>query len=522
MYYLNTDSTYLLFQEIINSEIYVDKSMLIDKISRKIRTSDKYICITRPRRFGKSVNAHMLAAYYTIGINAQPLFDRLSVSRSANYAAHRNCYNVIFIDLSRMPFQCQSYNEYITNIYQKLHSDIRNAYPDLTCSSFDDISDLLKNSGELFLFILDEWDSILWKDFMTQQDKRSYLMFLKNLLKDQPYVGLAYMTGVLPIAKHSSGSELNMFDEYSFINDTIYEEYFGFQEKEVMELCRMHHSVDYQELAKWYDGYYLSDGRHLFNPRSVVKALANGICLNYWTQTGPMNEIADCIKNNTDAVRADLVKMAAEIPVEIELQGYSAGEQQMNSRDEILSAMTVYGFLSYHNGLLRIPNRELMEKFNLVLACDNMGEIQEIVNRSKEMLEATLRGDAQQVSSILEEVHDKEIPFLQYNDENALSCVITLCYLYARKDYHIQREAKSGKGYCDYIFLPKKHNKKAIILELKVNDTCYSALTQIKEKNYMAKALDYASEIVLVGVSYDKNKKSHSCVIENVYSENII
>jgi len=516
MYYLNTDSAYQLFQETVNSEIFVDKSMLIDKISRKIRTADKYICITRPRRFGKSVNAHMLAAYYTAGIDTHTLFDRLAVSQTAGYAQHRNSFHVIFIDLSRMPFQCHSYEAYITNIYQKLKADLLNAYPKLTCSSIDDVSDLLRKSGDTFLFILDEWDSIFWKDFMTQQDKCSYLMFLKNLLKDQPYVGLAYMTGVLPIAKHSSGSELNMFDEYSFMNDTVYEDFFGFQEKEVRQLCQIHHSVSYQDLARWYDGYYMSDGRHLFNPRSVIKALTRGICSNYWTQTVPMNEIADCIKHNTDAVREDLVKMTADIPVEIELLGYSASEQQLDTRDEILSAMTVYGFLSYHDGQLRIPNRELMEKFQHILACDQMGEIHEIVNQSRKMLEATLRGDTKQISSILENVHDREIPFLQYNDENSLSCVITLCYLYARKDYHVERESKSGKGYCDYIFLPKKTDKPAIILELKTNDTCDKAIAQIKEKDYITKAKEYASEIILVGISYDKKNKSHSCLIEKI------
>lgn len=514
MYYLNTDNAYQLFQDTVNSDIFVDKSMMIDKISRQIRTADKYICITRPRRFGKSVNAHMLAAYYTVGLDTDALFEGMAISGTESYQKHLNHYNVIFIDLSRMPFQCQSYSEYITSIYQKLQSDILEAYPKLTCRAFDDVSDLMKNSGQTFLFILDEWDSVFHKDFMTDKDKRDYLMFLKNLLKDQPYVGLAYMTGVLPITKYSSGSELNMFDEYSFINDNIYEDFFGFQESEVKEICNTQQKIHYDELAKWYDGYYMSDGRHLFNPRSIVKALTRGVCLNYWTQTGPMNEIADCIEHNTAAVREDLVKMTAGISIEIDLSGYSASEQRMDTRDEILSAMTIYGFLSYHDGTLRIPNHELMEKFQQVLAHDDMGEIREIVNRSKEMLEATLRGDTDQISDILEEVHDKEIPFLQYHDENSLSCVITLCYLYARKDYDIKREAKSGKGYCDYLFLPKKNGKPAIILELKVNDTCKEALAQIKKKNYIKEAQIYASTIILVGISYDKKSKRHSCMIE--------
>ena len=310
-----------------------------------------------------------------------------------------------------------------------------------------------------------------------------------------------------------------MFDEYNFMNDNEYDEYFGFSEDEVKILCEQNTAVSYEEMKSWYDGYYMSDGRSLFNPRSVSKALQRGVCLNYWTETGPMNEIADCIEHNVDEVREDIVKLVAGIPVEVDLQGYSASELQLDTRDEILSAMVVYGFLSYHDGYLKIPNHELMEKYRTVLARESMGEVKEIVDRSKEMLLATLEGNEAKVAEILEYVHDKELPFLKYNDENALSCVITLCYLYARRDYVMEREAKSGKGYCDYIFLPRKSGKPAIILELKVNASCDEAIAQIKEKNYLQKVKDYKAavcrEAVLAGINYDKEKK-HTCRIERV------
>lgn len=352
---------------------------------------------------------------------------------------------------------------------------------------------------------------------MTDKEKCLYIKFLKGLLKDQPYVSLAYLTGVLPIAKYSSGSELNMFDEYSFMNDNVYDRYFGFNESEVKSLCNQQDKISFAEIKRWYDGYYSSNGGSIFNPRSVSKALTRGICLNYWTETGPMNEIAECIEHNVDEVREDIVKMIAGIPIEIELQGYSAAELGLHTRDEILSAMVVYGFLSYHDGELRIPNHELMEKYQRVLNRDSMGEVKEIVDDSRKMLEATLACDSEKVASILEEVHDQEVPFLQYNDENSMSCVITLCYLYARKDYWIERESKSGKGYCDYLFFPKKNGKAAIILELKADVSCEEALSQIKEKNYIQKVKNY-SEIILAGISYDKKNKKHSCLIERIFT----
>lgn len=374
MNYLNTRLPIIHFQKTLKNEIYVDKSMLIEPINKLVGTGDCYICITRPRRFGKTINANMLGAYYTKGYDSSTLFKGLAIEHNVVYEKHKNKHNVIFIDFSRMPDFCMNYQDYITNIVHGMREDIVENYPELAKNKYSSLSQMLQATGETFVFILDEWDSIFYEEFMDVKSKNHYLKFLKALLKDQPYVELAYMTGVLPITKYSSGSELNMFREYNFMNDFIFEEYFGFHEEEVKKLCERYNGVGYEELTHWYDGYYLSDGRHLFNPRSVSFALSDGVCLNYWTETGPMNEIADCIEHNVDAVREDIVKMVAGIPVEIELLGYSATELQLNTRDEILSAMVVYGFLSYYNGQLRIPNHELMIKYQRVLSRESMGE----------------------------------------------------------------------------------------------------------------------------------------------------
>lgn len=512
MHYLNTNTQIILFQDTLNSQIYVDKSLLIEKISPIIRTNEKYICITRPRRFGKTVNANMLGAYYTKGYDTHGLFQNLAIAGSKEYETHINRYNVVHIDFSVLPDFCDEYQMYIKSIIRKLQEDLQEVYPKLEGKEYAGINEMLQATGDSFIFILDEWDSIFYEKYVTEDDKMHFMKFLRALLKDKPYVDLAYMTGVLPIAKYSSGSELNMFWEYNFMNDQTFEEQFGLTEDEVKSLCSRYEKVSYEELAWWYDGYFLSDGRHLFNPRSVNRALLDGVCRNYWTETGPMNEVADCVEHNVGEVRADIVKMVSGLYVEADLNGYSAVEQELNTRDEILSAMVVYGFLSYHDGYLKIPNYELMEKFQRVLSRDSMGELKQIVDGSKEMLEATLSCDNQKVAGILETIHDREIPFLEYNDENSLSCVITLSYLYARKDYRIERESKSGKGYCDYLFIPKKKGKAAIILELKVDDTPESAICQIKQRNYQQR-VEYCSEVLLVGISYDKKEKRHQCLI---------
>ncbi|WP_147323138.1 AAA family ATPase [Absiella sp. AM09-50] len=516
MYYLDTNIPLKQFKMDIASEPYVDKSLLIDKLNSFIRTRNRFICITRPRRFGKTMNATMLGAYYTQGYDAHDLFKNLKIAQTTSYEKHINKHHVFYIDFSRMPDYCDSYRTYIDSIMKTIKEDLMNIYPKLSEKSYDYLYQMFLDSSDSFIFIMDEWDSIFYKDFMQEKDKKAYLEFLKGLLKDQPYVELAYMTGVLPIAKYSGGSELNMFKEYNFMNDRTYEDYFGFNEEEIIELTKKYTKPSFETLRKWYDGYYKSDGSSLFNPRSVSSALIDGVCLNYWTETGPMNEIAEYIEHNVDAVREDIVKMVAGIPIEVELEGYGAEQLRLDSRDEILSAMVVFGFLSYHDGFLRIPNHELMEKFQTVLKRSSMGGVADIVNNSKNVLDATIELDAKRVAQYIEEAHDREIPFLQYNNENSLSCVITLCYLYARNYYEVTREDKSGKGFVDYLFTPKKKGYPAIILELKYNKTAQEAIDQIKRKNYVDRVRNF-KEILYVGINYSidaDEHKHHDCIIE--------
>lgn len=299
MYYLNTNAQIILFQDTLNSEIYVDKSLLIAKISSAIRTNGKYVCITRPRRFGKTVNVNMLGAYYTKGYDTHDLFRNLAISGR------------------------EDYETYLKSILKKLKSDLQEGYPVLKKSEYAGMSEMLQATGDSFIFILDEWDAVFYEKYIMPENKVHYLKFLKSFLKDKAYVDLVYMTGVLPIAKYASGSELNMFWEYHFTNDRVFEEYFGLTEEEVKKLTAQHGTVSYEDLEWWYDGYLMSDGRHLFNPRSVSRALTDGVCRNYWTETGSVNEVADCVEHNADEVREDIVKMVAGIPVEADLSGFS-------------------------------------------------------------------------------------------------------------------------------------------------------------------------------------------------------
>ena len=380
----------------------------------------------------------------------------------------------------------------------------------------DIFTQVYEKTGEGFIFIIDEWDYIFNNSLFSENDRKSFLEFLRDLLKDKAYVELAYMTGVLPIAKYSSGSALNMFREYNALTDKKYYKYFGFSVKETKELCEKQDEVTFEELKEWYDGYKAFKGEDVFNPRSVVYALNDGVCQSYWTNTGPMDEIIYYINSNIGEVKDDIVSMVSGIPLEIKLKGYGAEQKELNTRNQILSAMTIYGFLSYYDETLTIPNKELRIKFEEALEDKSMGEISKLVLKSNEMLKATLRKDTKTMEELIEEAHDINIPIIKYNDENSLACVVTLAYLNARTKYKIVREMDAGAGRADFIFYPNDKSKPAFILELKKNSTPEKALKQIKDKRYAMSLREYTGKKFAVGISYDENFKNHKVKIEDI------
>lgn len=354
---------------------------------------------------------------------------------------------------------------------------------------------------------------------LFEENQNDYLEFLRNLLKDQPYVALCYMTGVLPIKKYSSGSALNMFDEYTFLKDRIFGEYFGFTEEEVIEICNKNGKMNFKELESWYNGYFTATEIKIYNPRSVVKALQNNYCDSYWTNTGEMNEVAEYLKYNVLDIREEVIEMVSGEEIDIIInEEFRAGQGVPRNKEEIYSAMIVLGFLSYYDGYLKIPNRELMKEFEKALKDESFGYVSEIIENSKTMLKSTINGDTKKVEAILHDIHNSEIPILQYNDENSLSCVLTLAYLSARDTYRIEREEKTGKGYADFTFHPRRKNDIPFIVELKKDEEPEIAINQIKEKEYIQKFRDANKnkKILAVAICYDSKNKEHKCKIEEI------
>lgn len=547
--YLNSKKSTSIYKNLQESTYFIDKTAMlkelipiVEPISTDVAAElqggkdIRYICVTRPRRFGKTVTASMIASFFGSGVDSREIFQNLEISKFNAAAEHLNKHNVIYIMFNETPADCTTYKQYISRITRRLVNDLITAYPNVEINKDDAIWDVLniiyetEDSAE-FIFVLDEWDYIYHQDFATEEDKAAFTRFLSILLKDQPYVELAYMTGILPIAKYSSGSELNMFCEYTMVTEEKYSNIFGFTEREVDYLYARYlekniekHNVTREGLRIWYDGYHTKSGERVYNPRSVVLALVNNNLGNYWTSSGPYDELFYYIGANVDGVKEDIGLLISEISVSANVQEYAATSMKLKTRDEIFSEMVVYGFLNYENGYVSIPNKELMDKFaDLVQREPSLGNVYRLTKESWRMLLATKAGDTKTMAGILQFVHNTESPMLLYNNEAELASIIRLVYLKARDYYRIEREDKAGIGYVDYIFYPYQHDDDVIIIELKVNHTAAEAVRQIKDRQYalrfegrIGEKPEYTGRILAVGIAYNKEdeRKRHECKVE--------
>lgn len=532
-YYLNSKTGYALYLNETRKPYFVDKSGMLAELAQLIECGGGYICLTRPRRFGKTVTANMIAAYFGKGADSRDIFEHLEIGKQKNWEKYRNQYDVIHISFNEMDSEQRSYPAYIKNIKRLLQEDLRELFPELPLSPQEevlgDLRMIFARTGRRFIFVLDEWDYIFNQDFVTEEDKKSYLSFLRNLLKDKPYVQFAYMTGILPIAKYSSGSELNMFLEYTMVTEERFSDCFGFTEAEVDQLYQRYQAntsdckVTREGLRDWYNGYHTKAGDWVYNPRSVVAALSNNNLGNYWTSSGPYDEIYYYVERNIGDVREDLALMISGISVSARIREYAATSMRLQTRDEIFSAMVVYGFLSYEKGKVSIPNKELMDKFADMLRKEqSFGYINRLARASERMLQATLRGDTDTMEEILSYAHDTETPLLSYNSEAELTAVVNLVYLAARDTYRVEREDKAGIGYVDFIFYPElDKGADALILELKVDAEPEAAIRQIRERRYALRFQPrfggktiYTGRVLAVGISYDRKTKQHRCKVE--------
>lgn len=509
------------FQEAVDSEIYVDKTELIKFTNKILRTKQKYICVSRPRRFGKSIAADMLTAYYSKGCYSREMFSKFKISQAETFEKHLNKYNVIHINMINFLGRSKSMEEMIEYISKRLIYELKKEYSYVNCFDWSDLLSVLEEifsqTNIPFIFIIDEWDCIFRKHQNDSESQTKYLDFLRNLLKDQNYVALAYMTGILPIKKYGEHSALNMFTEVSMTDPRECAEFTGFTEQEVRELCDKY-KMSFDETKRWYDGYDLM-GISIYNPRSVVMSMTGGYFNNYWTSTETYEALKVYIEMNFDGLKDTIIELLAGQKSVVDTTTFTNDMVTFNTKDDVLTLLIHLGYLTYdfNTKEVSIPNYEISEQFASTIKVIGWSEVANSLKQSDELLKATLNCEEEKVAELIEQSHQDNTSILKYSNENSLACVLSLAYYSARKTYTIERELSAGKGYADLVFKPRKNNPNpAIIAELKYDKTAESAIDQIKKKQYADCLKDYSGGILLVGISYNKDDKHHTCKIEKV------
>ena len=511
------------FWKAVRSKIYVDKTGLITCTNELINTEQQYICVSRPRRFGKSMAIKMLAAYYSRGCDSTDLFKGFQIESDITFKEHLNQYDVLYLNMQQFLIESEN-QELIKYLEREVMDEILEDYREVFTGEISGLANALRKiyakKKKQFIFLIDEWDCVMRERQESEELQKQYLDFLRNLLKDQPYVALAYVTGILPVKKYGEHSALNMFWEYSMTDQGVFEEYTGFTEDEVKELCKQY-DMDFMETESWYDGYAFTKNLHIYNPKSVVEAMRRHKLSNYWTSTEVYDALKIYINMDFDGLRGDIARMLGGGRIKVNTRSFRNDMHSFDVKDDVLTLLIHLGYLAYdfETREVYIPNKEILEEFETAMNVKGWSEVMRVLMASEQLLEHTLSCNEKNVAKALDRTHTEISSILSYNDENALGAAIGLAYYSARKDYILIREFPSGKGFADVVFLPLPHTgKPALVVELKYEKTAYAAIQQIKSRQYLQSLLGYTGEILLVGINYNRNQKEkpHSCVIEKL------
>lgn len=524
-YYVNPGNQN--FASAVRSKIYIDKTGLLSYLNSVIDTEQRYICISRPRRFGKSIAARMVAAYYSRGCDSRMIFDGLKVSFSEDFEDHLNKYNVIHLDVAYMRSMAADAMETIGYLQKCIIDELKEVYPGLIQDHATmlpmALAQINKKTGARFIIIIDEWDALFREDKFDEKAQDAYIKLLRGLFKgeqSQNFMHLAYMTGILPIKRYNNESALNNFDEFTMTHPAPLTEYTGFTEQEVEKLCTEYH-MDFSEARRWYDGYSFEGMEHIYSPNSIVKAMLRGGYHNYWTGTVAYEALKIYISMDYNGLKEAVIRLLAGERCKVDVETFENDMTSFRNRDDVLTILIHLGYLGYDNIRREayIPNEEVRGAFARAVKGTDWLPVIHAILASDALLKATWNQDEDAVAAGLDAVHSSNTSILKYNDENSLACVVRLAYYNAVNEYTIIQEMPSGKGYADIVFIPIPHSDKpAMIVELKYNKSAQGAIAQIKNRQYVRALEAYSGNLLLVGISYSKDdvNKAHECVIEKI------
>lgn len=517
----------------INNPDYVDKTMLIDLINHRIGTDKCLVCVSRPRRFGKSYAAKMLSAYYDRSCDSHSLFDDKKIAECSSYRTHLNQYNVINLDITSFISAAKREGISLREIPGKIIDTVKKELADIAHDlpmdkSLEECLTLCvdRSDGKQFVFIIDEWDAMIReaKDDPIAQDR--YLNLLRSWFKNNNFtpkvVAAAYMTGILPIKKDGSQSAISDFKEFTMIKPREYGGYVGFTEKEVRDKCT-EHDMDFDAMKHWYDGYRFKNVGFVYNPNSVMQAIENDDFDSYWTETSAAEGLMEYISQDYNGLTKTIAELIAGIEVQVNTKGFANDLTTFKSKDDVLTLLIHLGYLAYDSEkkTVHIPNEEIRQEFQKSIREVKHDDTLKRLKESNQLFNDTIHANEKAVAAQIEKIHLEETTPLHYNKEDSLRSVIKLAY-YTYRDHYVQwEELPAGNGYADVVYLPKYDSDYPIlVIELKWNQEVKTAIQQIKDRHYPDSFKGYGRDILLVGITYDKDapagNRKHICKIEKV------
>lgn len=506
------------FRSVINSD-FVDKTGLINVLNEKIDSEKRYICISRPRRFGKSVAAKMLYAYYDRSSDSHKLFEGLEITKSPDYEKHLNKYPTIYLDWNY--FATNKTSTVVKDAQKAIIEDLKTAYPFVKESEnlMVALTEITGHTGDRFIFIIDEWDMLV-RD-VDEDVQKEYVNLLRSLFKSNvanKVFLLVYMTGILPIIKTETQSALNNFDEFSVIRPVKTDKYYGFTLNEVEALCQKH-GMNLELMKHAYDGYIIGKEKSMFNPNSVMMAIEDGEYNSHWSKTASFSTIERYLNTDADQVRTKIINMMNGGEEFVRVSSFRNDMKNIYTSDDVLTLLTHLGYLSYNpeNQKVRIPNTEVAEEFENAVRLAGWGELSKAVDLSRQLLDDTINLRKEKVARAFDDYHFEASSLLEFNDENSMRCAITLAYYAAKPFYKIFHELPTGKGFADMVFIPLPSTPfPAIVVELKYDTSADSAIDQIKRKDYPKSLKGFSKQIVLCGINYNKATSKHEVEMEIV------
>lgn len=506
------------FRSVINSD-FVDKTGLINVLNEKIDSEKRYICISRPRRFGKSVAAKMLYAYYDRSSDSHKLFEGLEITKSPDYEKHLNKYPTIYLDWNY--FATNKTSTVVKDAQKAIIEDLKTAYPFVKESEnlMVALTEITGHTGDRFIFIIDEWDMLV-RD-VDEDVQKEYVNLLRSLFKSNvanKVFLLVYMTGILPIIKTETQSALNNFDEFSVIRPVKTDKYYGFTLNEVEALCQKH-GMNLELMKHAYDGYIIGKEKSMFNPNSVMMSIEDGEYNSHWSKTASFSTIERYLNTDADQVRTKIINMMNGGEEFVRVSSFRNDMKNIYTSDDVLTLLTHLGYLSYNpeNQKVRIPNTEVAEEFENAVRLAGWGELSKAVDLSRQLLDDTINLRKEKVARAFDDYHFEASSLLEFNDENSMRCAITLAYYAAKPFYKIFHELPTGKGFADMVFIPLPSTPfPAIVVELKYDKSADSAIDQIKRKDYPKSLKGFSKQIVLCGINYNKATSKHEVEMEIV------